>query len=364
MKHPTRHLLEAFAATLLLTVCCAPLRAAMEPIDRPTTTTAPASAPAAPAGEEVYLYSFFREPNGFDGIQLAWSEDLFNWTEIPGPHFLPSVGVMNDHRPYTDRHIMRDTFLDRGPDGVFHAVWTCAWRGVTTIGYVRSTDLVNWTDEKLLPVMADHPDVMNCWAPKLFYDEGEQQWLIFWSSMLNNDMFPPSTVPGTTSKHRIWYVTTRDFETISEAQVLFDPGYPCIDAMMMKDGETYRLFFKDARANKAPREPVQPEYENIRMATAPSPYGPFGDISDPITGKGAGKWHNEGPTAIRVGEWLYCFYDHHAPPLYYGAVRSQDDGKTWEDVSELLHMPPKSKHGHIFTAPREALEAALKARGQ
>jgi hypothetical protein len=357
MKFYPRLLSVRFALLILLAAGSLPIRAAVEPLDR--STTPPAAAPA----DEVYLYSFFREPNGFSGIRLAWSEDFFHWTEIPGDVFLPSVGVMNDHEPYTDRHIMRDSFVDRGPDGVFHAVWTCAWRDVNTIGYARSTDLVHWTDEKLIPVMATQPDVNNCWAPKLFYDEGEQQWLIFWSSMLRNDMFPPSPVPGTTSANRIWYVTTKDFETISEAKVFFDPGYPCIDAMMMKDGDTYRLVFKDSRANKARGGPVQPEYQNIRMATATSPYGPFGDITAPITGYGTGKWCNEGPTAIRVGEWFYCFYDHHAPPLYYGATRSRDLA-TWEDASEMFDFPPKTKHGHIFRMPKTQLHALLEKEGQ
>jgi hypothetical protein len=361
MKTRHAHVCPAlFAALLLASACLAQQPVLIEPIEPATVAVA---ADVKPSGDgQVYLYSYFNEPNGFDGLHLAWSEDFFNWTEIPGPHFRPSLGTESENEGVTHK-IMRDSYLDRGPDGVFHLIWTCAWGGRPDIGYARSTDLVHWTDEKLIPVMAKYADtVENCWAPKMFYDAGEGQWLVFWSSTLDNEMFPRSPVPGTTRNHRIWYVTTRDFESFSPPAVLLDPGYSCIDAAMLKDGEKYYLFFKDERANNAPEDVPQPEYQNIRSASADSPYGPFGNVSATITGENpAGVWLNEGPTPIKLGEWTYVVYDHHGRPQYFGIVRSKDY-VDWEDASGMFKMPPRCKHGHIFRVPRASLDALLTSR--
>jgi hypothetical protein len=348
-------LASAVLLVALLVTGCAVAKIAKQLMGRPAGQT-------GGDGDQVFLYSYFWEPNGVGGVRLALSEDLFHWTEIPGPHFSPTLGADNNKQGLKHK-IMREPFLERGPDGVFHMVWTCAWGGRSDIGYVQSADLIHWTDEKLLPVMIDYPTVENCWAPKLFYDEKERQWIVSWASTLGDDIFPPTPVPGTSRNHRIWYVTTRDFKTISKPKVLFDPGYSCIDAMMMKDGGTYYLFFKDERANKVRQGILPPDYQNIHVARAVGPYGPFGDVSAPITGGGPGKLFNEGPTAIKVGEWTYVFYDHHGRQPYYGAVRSKND-KNWEDVTGLFQFPPRPKHGHIFRVPRAAIEPLLKARGQ
>ena len=34
----------------------------------------------------VYLYTFFREPNGQNGLQLATSTDGLKWTELKAPN--------------------------------------------------------------------------------------------------------------------------------------------------------------------------------------------------------------------------------------------------------------------------------------
>lgn len=299
----------------------------------------------------VYLYSFFREPDGVGGLRLAWSEDFFEWREIPGLHFQPTIGtVSRDGGEPADR-VFRDAFVAPDPAGGFHLVWTTGWDR-RDIGYAHSPDLVHWEDERLLPVMTHREAAENCWAPKLFYDQEAQLWMIFWSTTLADDTFPKPVVPGTSRNHRIWYVTTRDFRTLSEAQVLFDPGYSCIDAYLLQDGSGYLLFFKDERANDESVAVFDARYQSIRMARGASPRGPFRDISPPITGRGRGRWMNEGPSAIKADDALYVFYDHHGDDPYFGVVRS-GDLVSWEDVTERFRFPPRSKHGHIFRAQRE-----------
>lgn len=311
--------------------------------------------------EPVYVYSFFREPNGVGGLRLAWSEDFFTWQEVPGPHFQPTVGsVASEGDP--DNRVLRDPFVAPDPAGGFHLVWTTGWDR-RDIGYAHSPDLVHWEDERLLPVMAQRETAENCWAPKLLYDHEAELWMILWSTTLADDTFPKPVVPGTSRNHRIWYVTTRDFRTLSEARVLFDPGYSCIDAYLLRDGSDYDLFFKDERANDESVASFDSRYQNIRWARGEGPRGPFRDISPPITGRGRGRWMNEGPSALKVDNTYYVFYDHHGEEPYFGVVRSGDLA-SWEDVTELFRFPPASKHGHIFRARRGTVQTLIDSRRQ
>jgi len=303
------------------------------------------------SSQSVYLFSFFRSEEA--GCQLAYSYDLYNWTEIPGPHLIPKIG---------DR-VMRDAFIARGPDGIFRMVWTTGWKR-RDIGYAGSPDLINWSRQKLIPVMAHKPKAKNCWAPKLFYDERSQQWMILWSTWLDDGTFPPPERPDTTKQNRIFYVTTKDFSNFSEARLLFDPGHNCIDAYLLKDENEYLLFFKDERGNDA--EVFNPEYQNIRFARSKSPFGPFGSISKTITGKGPGKWQNEGPSAIKVGAEYYVFYDHYnekgAAPSYYGAAKSTNL-VDWVDVSDQMRFPGYCKHGSILPVPSRIVDGLLNKAG-
>jgi len=318
----------------------------------------PEGLPLEPAPDSVYLYSFFREPNGVGGLCLAWSRDLFEWREIPGPHFQPTVGSLPRDGEPADR-VFRDAFVAPDPRDGFHLVWTTGWDR-RDIGYAHSPDLVHWEDERLLPVMAQREAAENCWAPKLFYDRETQLWMILWSTTLADDTFPKPVVPGTSRNHRIWYVTTRDFQTLSEARVLFDPGHSCIDAYLLETASEYLLFFKDERANDESVAVFDLRYQNLRLARGESPRGPFREVSPPITGRGRGRWMNEGPSAIEVNGAYYVFYDHHGEDPYFGVVRSREL-VSWEEVTGRFSFPPRSKHGHIFRARREAVQRLIES---
>jgi hypothetical protein len=305
----------------------------------------------------IHLFSYFHNPDGFDGLRLAYSHDILNWKDIPGEFFRPVFG--EDSKKTTPQHqVFRDPFIamDPQPGGGFHMVWTTGWHS-QDIGYAHSADLINWTDARSVPVMYDRP-ADNCWAPKTYYIEEDRTWLIIWSTTLTDDTFPPPTTPFTTANHRVWCVTTRDFRTFSKAKPFFDPGYSVIDAALLRDGGRNYLFFKDSRYNKSTEE--QPQHCNIRIAESDSPYGPWGNIGEPITGYGPGKWLNEGPAPIKVDGLYYCFYDHYRrdPNQYYGATRSHDL-RTWQDISHLVRMPEASRHGHMFEVPKVVLTALL-----
>lgn len=108
-------------------------------------------------------------------------------------------------------------------DGKLHAVWLSNWNG-NCCGYAESADLVHWSQPlkvESFPAAFQQPG--NVWAPGICWDPLQKNDLIFWSSTLDS--------PG----HRIYGTRTSDGKTFSEAKVLLDPKYRCIDGMMALD---------------------------------------------------------------------------------------------------------------------------------
>lgn len=309
--------------------------------------------------DSIYLFSFFREPNGLGGVNLAYSHDLLVWNEIPGPFFKPGVGKMIKKEDLVSERFIRDPFLVRDPksNGGYHMVWTT---GKVGFAIAHSQDLVTWHGEEFVPVLPGRP-AENCWAPKLFYNAEDGNWILLWSSTLADDTFPSPVVPGTSRNHRLWYMKTKDFKTYSTAQVFFDPGHSAIDANLFKAKGKYHLFFKDERANNT--RDVNPEYQNIRVATSDDFYGPFTQISAPITGHGKGIWENEGPTPLKHKDKYYCFYDHHGVNGYFGLLKS-DDLIQWQDISDQLTMPENCRHGNILKVPAKEVDFLIDARSE
>ena len=103
--------------------------------------------------DEKYLFAYFIG-NGEDGLHLAASEDGLHWQ------------ALNDGNPFLEPLVgksclMRDPCVTKGPDGMFHMVWTTSWNG-KGIGYASSKDLVHWSVQQNIPVMADEPSTLNC----------------------------------------------------------------------------------------------------------------------------------------------------------------------------------------------------------
>ncbi len=285
----------------------------------------------AERGVANYLFAYFKN-NGEDGLHLAHSRDGLNWKALneDKPYLTPMVG---------SQKLMRDPCIIQGPDGMFHLVWTTGWRG-QDIGVAHSKDLINWSEQKAIPVMALEPTAINCWAPEIFYDDQQKQYLIFWATTIPG-RFPATESSGNNGlNHRIYYVTTKDFTTYSQARLFYDDGFNVIDATIVKSGGQYVMILKDEAQN--------PVRKNLRIAVSDKAAGPYGKASAPFTPD----WV-EGPAAIKVNhEWLVYF------DLYrdkrYGAVKS-GDLKNWETVTDKLAMPAGARHGTVFTVSDEVL---------
>jgi beta-xylosidase len=287
------------------------------------------------SGEEVFMFSYFTG-NGETGLHLAWSEDGLTWQALNNgePVLAPTAGK--------DR-LMRDPCIIKGPDGRFHMVWTTGWTD-RYIGYASSEDLLDWSEQITIPVMMHEPEARNSWAPEIFYDEANREYLIFWATTIPGRHSPIETSPREDHyNHRMYYTTTSDFETFSETRMFFNPDFSVIDCTIFEKNGRFYMFLKN-------ENPVPPE-KNIRLTVSENAAGPYPtDVSDPITGN----YWAEGPTALQVGDSVYVYFDRYMEGRY-GAVRSADM-ENWDEVSGMVSFPAGARHGTAFTVERRVLE--------
>lgn len=287
------------------------------------------------AAEQVFLFSYFIG-NGEDGLHLARSADGLQWTALNGgrPFLTPLVG---------EQKLMRDPCLLLGPDGVFRMVWTTSWAG-QTIGYASSGDLLHWSRQEELRVMASEPTTVNCWAPEVIYDASRRDYLIYWSSTIPGrfvDADERATPPGMPVRnHRIYSTTTTDFVHFTPTRLYYDPGFNVIDATIDHDESAgWLLFVKNETEHPQPAKDIH----LVRAATAE---GPFSPLSPSIHGR----YWAEGPTAIKIGGTWFVYFDRYKEHRF-GVVRS-GDLVHWEDLSDQLHMPDGIRHGTVLRVPR------------
>lgn len=283
------------------------------------------------AQKELYVFTSFHEP-ATDGLRFLYSEDAMNWDSIPGVWLKPTVGK---------QQLMRDPSMVATPDGVYHLVWTTSWRGDNGFGYAHSRDLINWSEQQFIPAMAHDSTTVNVWAPELFYDDVNEQLMVVWASCIPNAF--ERGIEDVDNNHRLYYVTTKDFQTFSDTKLLYDPGYSSIDAVLVKRApEDYVMVLKD---NTRPNR-------NLKISFATSPFGPWSASSEAFT-----ESFVEGPCVTQVGEDYLIYFDVYQKKIY-GAMRTQDF-VNFTDVTNAVSIREGHKHGTIFKAPESVVKNLL-----
>lgn len=276
---------------------------------------------------EIYISTSFREPAN-EGLRYIYSEDGLNWDTVPGVWLKPIIG---------NELVLRDPSITVSSDGVFHLVWTSSWKGDLGFGYAESKDLIHWSEPRMISVMKNEPSTINVWAPDIFYDDEKQEYIVVWASCIPYKF--PKGIEEEDNNHRLYYITTKDFKTISKTKLLYDPGFSSIDATIVKRGKNdYVLVFKD---NTRPNR-------NLKVAFAKSPTGPYSKPSDAFT-----QSFVEGPTVEKVGEDYLIYFDEYRE-FTYGAVKTRDFIH-FQNISEEVSVPKGHKHGTIFKASSSIL---------
>ncbi len=277
--------------------------------------------------KQFLLFSYFT--GQASGAHLALSTDGLHWKQLNDgkPVIVPQLG---------SEKLMRDPCIHHGKDGIYRMVWTSGWRG-KEIGYAESTDLIHWGEQKAIAVGRYIDNTSNCWAPEIFYDDIKGQYMIYWSSQVG-----PWKKMG--SEGRIYYVTTKDFNTFSEPKILFRNGFTAggapgndgpIDAFICKDGkERYIMFYKKDDNSKVP---------NVYYRIGKTPEGIWGEEFGPIKPSTG----DEGPSVVKVGKRYLMFTDPFESDNAY--VFSSKNLKDWKrEVSDL-----KMSHGTVIKVSKE-----------
>lgn len=163
---------------------------------------------------------FIGESARGEQIYFAHSKDGRNWTDLnaSGPVLLSTVGTQG----------VRDPAIVRSPNG--DKYWIIAtdlriasgtsWgdastRGSKNLVVWESSDLVNWSVPRLLNVAGGISGAGDAWAPEAIWNPATNDYVVYWAtnSLLNG-----------VTKHRIWYVRTSDFRTVSAPQLYIDRG--------------------------------------------------------------------------------------------------------------------------------------------
>ncbi|MEU8658294.1 OmpL47-type beta-barrel domain-containing protein, partial [Actinoplanes philippinensis] len=214
----------------------------------------------------------------------------------------------------------------------------------------ESTDLVNWTDQRLVKVSPDTAG--NTWAPEAYYDSGLGAYVVFWASKLyaEND---PNHTGGTYNK--MMYATTRDFHTFSEAKVWVDPGYSVIDSTMIDHNGTYYRFTKDERNNSSTSPCSKFIIEEKSTELRDTAY----DFVKDCIGSG-GVSAGEGPLVFKSNteDWWYLFVDEYGGQGYVPFTSTDLDSGVWSKATSYS-LPKRPRHGTVLPVTQEEYDRLL-----
>lgn len=300
-----------------------------------------------------YLFSHFKEKITPDGEQVyfALSKDGFNWKQLNGgePILTSTIGEKG----------CRDIEVVRLKNGGFVVLTTdlsiayrmdenyqVNWKEVNSTGSKclcmwKTDDLINFSEQKRIYFGRD--DFGCLWAPEVFYDEINDEYVIHWGSTVAEDNFTHMS---------IYCCTTKDFESFSEPKLFFTKDNEILDTHLVKIDNTYHLFYKNA------------ECPPMNMHAASSNlYGPyehdkaFEDYMATLHRPGS----YEAPTTLILPDGRWClmldFFGCEKEKMgYVPFVSSKPGDSNFRRADESFSFPYGFKHGGIIEISDEEYE--------
>lgn len=268
-----------------------------------------------------------------DGLHWIYSRNGNDWLALPRDKtwFKATVG---------DKRFSNDS-ITRGPDGLARMVWASGDND-KGFGYATSKDNLTWDEQTFIPVDKGALAGGAKWVhhPKIFYDKPTGNYVLTWSAIVQPE---PPKMRG----FRMYYMTTKDFKTFSDPQLLFDPGYSSANANLVAAHGRYFLIFRDE------------DKRLLRVTSATAPAGPFDTKADPLP---VGKDVDE-PTVVQRNNAWYVYFTRHVGPESTGVARSQDL-TNWTDISAQPSFPRDHHFGSMVTTTEATLQAMLRTAYQ
>ena len=296
---------------------------------------------AMPGG---YLFVTFKgeQTPMSEQIYFALSKDGRNWRALNDaePVLVSQLGEKGVRDPYLLRaHDGKKFYLIATDLSIHHnGDWGRAQTAASqSIVIWDSTDLVHWSEPRLVKVAADNAGCT--WAPEAVYDEGQKEYLVFWASMTKHDNF---------GKQRIWAAWTKDFVTFGKPFIYIDKPWHVIDTDIVRENGRFYRFSKDE------------QFKSITMETSTNLLGPWSDVPNFPLAKMQGY---EGPECYCIkpaddgkpATWCLIL-DNYAASAGYKPFVTDNLGGGQFKPGEGFVFPFKFRHGSILTLSNEEFE--------
>ncbi|MFF2460511.1 family 43 glycosylhydrolase [Streptomyces mirabilis] len=331
----------------------------------------PASSSPSPSGAPHvnqpkyagYLFAYFTGEGTADGEQIRYAlsrgNDPLHWRELNAGHpvLTSTTGEKGLRDPFVIRSPKGDKFFLIATDLKMYQNSSGSWdyvqrHGSRSIMIWESTDLVHWTDQRLVKVAPDNAG--NTWAPEAYWDDSLGEYVVFWASKLYADDDPDHT--GSTY-NKMLYATTKDFRTFSEPKVWDDPGYSVIDSTVIKNKGSYYRYTKDER-DPSSSSPCSKFITGEKSTSLTNTKYDF--VSDCI---GSGSIdRGEGPTVFKSNtenKW-YLFIDEYGSRGYVPFETTDLDSGKWT-MSTNYQLPASPRHGTVMPVTQAEYDRLLAA---
>ena len=299
-----------------------------------------------------YLFVHFKEkitPDG-EAVYFGLSKDGYNWEQVNGgnPVLTSTMGDMGCR----DIEIVRlfsggfvilttDLCIARKMDENYQVDWKhINSHGSKCLCMWKTDDLVTFSPQRLIHFGREDFGCM--WAPEVFRDEENNEYLIHWGSTVAEDNFTHMS---------IYCSTTKDFETFSPPRLFFKKDVEILDSHITKIGDTYHLFYKNSS-----NPPMN------MHATSHSLYGPYKHdeaFQEYMEKEVFHPGSYEGATTFTLPDGRWCFmadfFGCEKDKMgYVPFISSQPGNMSFSREPELFTFPYGFKHGKaIEITPEE-----------
>lgn len=304
---------------------------------------APIPTPPAALSEGGYLFAHMTDDN-YGSLFYSVSRDAYNWE------------TLNDGRTVLPAYYGHPDIC-KGRDA-YYMISVKSGSGIPLLW--RSTDLVNWDYTKLAKSIFNKIKDLYGYineetyygAPKMYFDEPSDQYIITWHAGLTGD----DADAREWDTKRTFYILTKDFKSFTDPKFLFaftgdDADMPTIDVIIRKSGDHYYAIMKDERT-----QDVAPTTgKTIRIAKADALTGPYSNPGEPVTD--LQRWH-EAPIVVPNidGSGFFLFTENY--PLQYDMYEAPSLDGPW---TERYFSGPKARHGCMLRVNEAEYQAILNA---
>ncbi len=304
------------------------------------------------AVNQAYLFAHMTHAD-YGRLYYSVSTDGLHWHALNG-----GKRVFEDYRGHPD--------ICKGHDGRYYLAGNTR-DASPDIDIWVSTDLIGWEKHHTYtPDLRSTPDyahaLQRIGAPKLFFDEASQQYLLTWHT--------PHKEGTKEDPERYWasqrtlYVLSKDLKSFSDHPTkLFDWNIGTIDVFIRKVDDQYFAIIKD----EAYPTLYWPTGKTIRISRAPALTGPYSAPSAPVSPN-----FREAPMLIPSPDnraW-YLYYEQY-PGVSYGLSIADNLNGPWYQASgytfhadwDKYSMPATVRHGCMITISSTQYDALVQRFG-